>query len=342
MDTLNSPARWVGGPDGWLELLDQRLLPAEERWVAVRSTDEVTAAIRDMLVRGAPAIGVTAAYGVVIAAQEVGVDAEALRPKLATLADARPTAVNLAWALRRMEGAITSGAATDLPSLWAEADAVRTEDLAANQAIGDNGAALLPEGGTILTVCNAGGLATAGYGTAVGVLRSAWTQGRIAGVFACETRPYLQGARLTMWELLRAGVDARLVTDGMPGHLMAREKIHAVVTGADRIAANGDTANKIGTYQLAVLARHHGLPFYIAAPISTVDLGTAAGDAIPIEQRSSEEVTQFLGTSIAPTGTIALHPAFDVTPANLITGIITERGVARPPYTTTLATLCAV
>lgn len=333
--SLVTPVRWVGDAEsGHLELLDQRLLPGEETWRSLRSAVETADAIRDMVVRGAPAIGVTAAYGVVLAARERG----GFDAALEALAASRPTAVNLFWALDRMRRVIATGA--DSPTaLLDEADAIRREDIEACVAMGDHGATLMPDGARILTICNTGSLATAGYGTAAGVLRSVHRQGRLAQVYACETRPYLQGARLTMWELMRDGLPVALVTDGMPGYLMREGMIDAVITGADRIAANGDTANKIGTYQLAVLARHHGIPFYVAAPTTTLDLSTATGSGIPIEQRAASEVVSIGGVTIAPEGAAALHPAFDVTPAELIDGIVTERGVARAPYVPGLAAL---
>ena len=338
-----TPIRWVGTPAaGHMELLEQRALPLEERWVTCRSADDAATAIRDMVVRGAPAIGVTAAFGVVLAAQAVarGDDDDAgFEAALARLSDARPTAVNLAWALTRMGQRVATVGTRAVDALWNEAEAIRTEDLAANRTMGAHGAALMPDGARILTICNTGSLATAGIGTALGVIRAVHAQGRLERVLACETRPYLQGARLTMWELAHDGIPSVLVTDGMPGHLMQRGLIDAVIAGADRVAANGDSANKIGTYQLAVLAKHHGLPFYIAAPRSTVDLAAADGTAIPIEQRAAAEVTRLQGVQIAPEGSDALHPAFDVTPAALIDGIITEAGVARAPYGPSLAAL---
>ena len=338
-----TPIRWLGTAEsGHFELLEQRALPLEERWVACRTSDEAATAIRDMVVRGAPAIGVTAAFGVVLAAQAVArgeQDRALFDAALVRLGDARPTAVNLAWALARMSRRVANDGADAVRALWEEAEAIRTEDLAANRAMGAHGAALMPDGARILTICNTGSLATAGIGTALGVIRAVHAQGRLERVLACETRPYLQGARLTMWELAHDGIPSVLVTDGMPGHLMQQGLVDAVIAGADRVAANGDSANKIGTYQLAVLAQHHGLPFYIAAPRSTVDLAAPDGAAIPIEQRAASEVTRLQGVQIAPEGSGALHPAFDVTPAALIAGIITEAGVARAPYPKSLAAL---
>ena len=295
--------------------------------------------------RGAPAIGVSAAMAIAVELARAP-DADlrtALERAVARLARTRPTAVNLAWALEQMTrelGArIASGASpADVRShARALAQRIHDDDVASCRAIGEAGAALLPAGARVLTHCNAGALATAGYGTALGVIRSAARLGRLTRVLAQETRPFLQGARLTAWELARDGIPVNLVTDGMGGALMARGEVDAVVVGADRIAANGDVANKIGTYTLAVLAHAHGLPFYVAAPLSTLDLATPDGAGIPIEQRSSDEVTRFAGRRIAPEGVIALHPAFDVTPATLVTAIITERGAVRAPFAPALA-----
>lgn len=336
--------RWVGDEStGILELLDQRLLPTEETWISLQSADATADAIRDMVVRGAPAIGLTAAYGVVLAAQELGVNLSlpALEPSMATLNASRPTAVNLHWALERMRSLFGTGEPVTIGTLFAEAEAIRREDIAANRAMGDFGAALLPENCTILTHCNTGSLATAGYGTALGVIRSAFAAGKLKQVFADETRPYLQGARLTMWELMKDNIPSVLISDNMAAYLMQQGEVQAVIVGADRIAANGDTANKIGTYGLAVLARHHGIPFYVAAPMSTVDMKTDNGAQIPIEERSADEVVLVRETRIAPEGALARHPAFDVTPGELITAIITERGVVKPPYRTTLAAIAS-
>ena len=310
-----------------VRLLDQRLLPEEERWLSLGSAAEVVEAIKTLAVRGAPAIGVAAAYALACEARR-----GAAGPALATAADrlvaARPTAVNLAWAVRRMASRFGDGAA----ALLREAHLIRDEDEAACRRIGALGAALVPARARILTHCNAGALATAGYGTALGVVRAAFEAGKGVTVFADETRPFLQGARLTAWELHRDGIPVTILTDGMAGWLMLRGEIACVVVGADRIAASGDVANKIGTYALAVLARHHRLPFYVAAPWSTVDLATRSGDDIPIEERESDEVVTMAGKRIAPRGVLARYPAFDVTPASLVTAIITERGVARAPY----------
>jgi len=310
------PIRWR---DDTLELLDQRRLPREAVYVTCRSASEVAAAIRDMVVRGAPAIGVAAAFGMALAVRR----GDSLDAAANELRSARPTAVNLAWAVDRM-----LRARGDL----AEAQAMFREDVEGNHRIGRFGAELLGRSATVLTHCNAGALATAGYGTALGVIRSAVEQGKKIAVFADETRPYLQGARLTAWELQQDGIDVTLITDSMAGHFFQQRKFDAVFVGADRIAANGDTANKIGTYTLAVLANAHQVPFYVAAPISTVDLATPNGAAIPIEERSAREVTEIGGTRIAPEGVAVRHPAFDVTPARLITAIVTDRGVLRAPY----------
>ncbi len=309
-----------------VRLLDQRLLPADERWLELASSGEVAQAIKDLAVRGAPAIGVAAADALAAEARR-GAGPEALRRAAERLVKARPTAVNLAWAVRRMSRKIGAGA----DELLAEAHAIRDEDEAACRRIGALGAPLLPPGARVLTHCNAGALATAGYGTALGVVRAAVEAGNPISVFADETRPFLQGARLTAWELKRDGIPVTLLTDGMAGWLMARGEIACVVVGADRIAANGDVANKIGTYGLAVLAHHHGLPFYVAAPWSTVDLETRTGADIPIEERGDEEVVTLAGQRIAPAGVPARYPAFDVTPAALVSAIVTERGVVRRP-----------
>jgi methylthioribose-1-phosphate isomerase len=317
-----------------VRLLDQRRLPHEEVWLRLTTADEVAQAIRDLTVRGAPAIGVAAAYGVAVEARRGAGDAR-LREVADRLARARPTAVNLAWAVRRMSERIGLGA----DRVLAEAHAIRDEDEAACRRIGELGAPLLPPRARVLTHCNAGALATAGYGTALGVVRAAVEAGNAISVFADETRPFLQGARLTAWELHRDGIPVTLLTDGMAGWLMQRGEIACVVVGADRIAANGDVANKIGTYALAVLAAHHGLPFYVAAPWSTVDLRTPTGAAIPIEERGDDEVVTMAGQRIAPVGVPARYPAFDVTPAALVTAIVTERGVVRRPLDAALEAL---
>jgi methylthioribose-1-phosphate isomerase len=317
-----------------VRLLDQRRLPDEETWLALGSADGVVDAIKTLAVRGAPAIGVAAAYALACEARR-GAGRDALDAASARLVAARPTAVNLAWAVDRMRRSFDRGAA----ALLADAHAIRDEDEAACRRIGDLGAALVPDRARILTHCNAGALATAGYGTALGVVRSAFEAGKGVVVLADETRPFLQGARLTAWELQRDGIPVTLLTDGMAGWLMLRGEISCVVVGADRIARSGDVANKIGTYSLAVLARHHGIPFYVAAPWSTVDLATASGADIPIEERDSDEVVMFAGRRIAPAGVRARYPAFDVTPAELVTAIVTERGISRMPHAEGLAGL---
>jgi methylthioribose-1-phosphate isomerase len=327
--TTREPLRPVLYDEGrdLVRLLDQRLLPAEETWLELATSAEVTRAIKDLAVRGAPAIGVAAAYALAADARR-GADAPALREAAERLVKARPTAVNLAWAVRRMSRRIGLGAA----ELLAEAHAIRDEDEAACRRIGALGAPLIPPRARVLTHCNAGALATAGYGTALGIVRAAIEAGNAISVFADETRPFLQGARLTAWELHRDGIPVTLLTDGMAGWLMQRGEIACVVVGADRIAANGDVANKIGTYGLAVLAAHHSLPFYVAAPWSTVDLETPSGAAIPIEERGEDEVVTLAGQRIAPPGVRARYPAFDVTPEALVTAIVTERGVVRRPF----------
>lgn len=309
-----------------LRLLDQRLLPREERHVDCRSADEVAGAIRDLVVRGAPAIGIAAAWGVVLAAQR---EPERLEHALATLRAARPTAVNLMWALDRMRGASADPA--DAHAFAREAQAIQDEDLAANRRMGELGAALLGAGDGVLTHCNTGSLATAGFGTALGVIRAGVEDGRIARVFAGETRPWLQGARLTVWELLRDGIPATLIADSAAAHLMKTGQVQWVIVGADRIAANGDTANKIGTYQLAISARHHGVKFMVVAPSSTVDMASANGDGIEIELRAPDELLAHAGQRVVVEGAQAWNPVFDVTPATLIDAIVTERGVVRNP-----------
>jgi methylthioribose-1-phosphate isomerase len=317
-----------------VRLLDQKRLPGEEVWLELTSSDAVAAAIQDLTVRGAPAIGVAAAFGLAVDARR-GASVTELRDAAERLARARPTAVNLGWAVRRMGRRIGLGADV----LLAEAQAIRDEDEAACRRIGALGAPLIPPRARVLTHCNAGALATGGYGTALGVIRAAVEGGNPVSVFADETRPFLQGARLTAWELHRDGIPVTVLTDGMAGWLMARGEIACVVVGADRIAANGDVANKIGTYALAVLAAHHHLPFYVAAPWSTVDLETPDGNAIPIEERPSDEVVTLAGQRIAPVGVPARYPAFDVTPASLVGAIVTERGVVRRPFAEGLAGL---
>jgi len=333
-----SPVWWDGSR---LALLDQRKLPIEEVEVSCASWQEVAAAIQTLVVRGAPAIGVAAAFGVSLAAR-----ASAARDRDGMLADiyeavkglgaTRPTAVNLFWALERMRRvALANGSEpleTQRQRLHEEAQAIRDEDLAANHAMGAHGAALVPDGARILTHCNAGALATAGYGTALGVIRAAHERGTVALVWVDETRPVMQGSRLTAWEMVREGIPHRVISDVAAAFVMKRGDVDLVVTGADRIAANGDTANKIGTYGLAVLARHHGIPFYVAAPSSTIDPAIATGAAIVIEERDPAEVRGVGGCQTAPAASPVFNPAFDVTPAGLISAIITERGVFRFPY----------
>jgi methylthioribose-1-phosphate isomerase len=310
--------------DGALHLLDQRLLPARAEIVTARSARETAQAIRDMVVRGAPAIGCAAAYGMALAARP-GEDFEEGRR---LLLDSRPTAVNLRWAVERLARVQPRTFA----ALKAEADRVLEEDLAACRAIGRNGAQLVPEGKGILTHCNAGGLATAGYGTALGVVRAALEAGKQCAIFADETRPWLQGARLTAWELLQDGIPVTVLPDAAAASLLASGKIGCVVVGADRIARNGDTANKVGTYPLALAAEAASVPFFVAAPTSTIDARARSGAEIPIEERAATEVTHLLGSRIAPEGVRVFNPAFDVTPAAYIAAIVTERGIARPPY----------
>jgi methylthioribose-1-phosphate isomerase len=342
---------WTG--EG-VRLIDQTKLPAEEVYVTCRNPAEVAEAIRSMVIRGAPAIGVAAAMGVALAVKHS--QAQTVRELRADFDDAaavisktRPTAVNLFWAVKRMrmvfEEALENGATEAhkiggaKERLAEEAQRVLKEDIAINEAIGHHGAGLLGDSMTVLTHCNAGALATGGYGTALGVIRAGVAGGKSIRVFADETRPFLQGARLTAWELAQDGIPVTLITDSMAGHFMKQGLLEAAIVGADRIAANGDVANKIGTYTVAVLARENGIPFYVAAPLSTIDLSLPSGDQIPIEERSPEEVTHLSGVSIAPQEIEARHPAFDVTPHRYVTAIITERGVAREPYTESLRAL---
>lgn len=326
--------------DGAVHLIDQTLLPLEQRVVVCRSVEDVAHAIRSMQVRGAPAIGATAAFGMALAAQQAIGDTAAILAALesssAALAATRPTAVNLFWALQRMRWRAQELAgmtpAALRAAMLAEAEAVAAEDEAGCRAMGQFGAALIPPGAGILTHCNAGALACVSYGTALGVVRAAWERHGDIQVFVDETRPFLQGARLTAWELDQEGIPMTLITDNMAGHFLHAGKVQCVVVGADRIAANGDVANKIGTYSLAVLAKENGVPFYVAAPLSTIDYGIASGEQIPIEERDPAEVTSWRGVQTAPVGVRAAHPAFDVTPARYVTAIITERGVAEAPY----------
>jgi methylthioribose-1-phosphate isomerase len=321
-------------------MIDQTRLPNEEVFITCRTSDEVAHAIRTMVIRGAPAIGVAAAMGIALGMQEPGADLDAICD---TLSKTRPTAVNLFWAIERMKklhGSLVGRSGAHIrDALAAEAQLIRIEDIAINRAIGRHGAPLIPDGKTVLTHCNAGALATAGYGTALGVIRAAVEQGKKIDVFADETRPFLQGSRLTVWELQQDDIPTTLITDNMAGHFLKSGRIGCVVVGADRIAANGDVANKIGTYTVAVLAKENNVPFYVAAPTSTLDLTLRTGDAIPIEERAASEVTHYAGASVAPRGTAARHPAFDVTPNRYVTAIITEKGVARAPYEQSLAAM---
>ena len=327
------PIRWTGSA---LELLDQRKLPFVVEYLSCTTSDEVAAAIHDLAVRGAPAIGIAAAWGVVLAAREVmaATPAEAadkLEPALQRLNAARPTAVNLAWALARMRAALKTAGSDWRGVLELEALAIAEEDLAANRHMGELGAALIGEGSGVLTHCNTGSLATAGFGTALGVIRAGVAQGRIGKVYAGETRPWQQGARLTAWELLQDGIPATLIADSAASHLMKTGAVQWVIVGADRICANGDTANKIGTCQLAIAARHHGAKFMVVAPSSTVDMATPNGDAIHIEERDPGELLGIAGTRTVAEGVPAWNPVFDVTPASLIDAIVTEKGVIEQP-----------
>lgn len=327
-----------------VRMIDQRLLPTEEKYLLLRSYEEVAEAIKQMVVRGAPAIGVSAAMGLALGAQQsVGTSVADLEYDFdymcEVMAATRPTAVNLFWAIERMREALRRAKAqTDNVEevkafLVTEAQAIFAEDLASNRALGRFGGELIPDNSTVLTHCNAGALATAGdYGTALGVIRGARDAGKRVAVIADETRPFLQGTRLTAWELNKDDIPVTIITDNMAGHVMKSGQVDAVVVGADRIAANGDTANKIGTYMVAVLARQHDIPFYVAAPISTIDLSLATGEEIPIEERDSREVTHVRDQRLAPEGVSVQNPAFDVTPSEFITAIITDKGVARPPF----------
>src|SRR5688572_900580 len=328
-------------------MIDQRKLPMQEVYVRCRTAAEVARAIKTMVIRGAPAIGVAAALGLALGMRRSAATgtqrfAAEFYKLCELMAGTRPTAVNLFWAIDRMKRsfaeAIEAGESVEQikDRLESEADRIHDEDVQSCRAMGAFGAQVVPAEARILTHCNAGALATAGYGTALGVIRGAVEAGKQVAVFADETRPFLQGARLTAWELARDGIDTTVITDSMAGALMRQGKVNFVVVGADRIAANGDTANKIGTYAVALLAREHGIPFYVAAPLSTIDLGTADGSQIPIEERASKEVTHVAGTQLAPDGARVWNPAFDVTPHRLIAGIITERGICRAPYSESL------
>ena len=331
MAIIHSPAiRWHGDR---LELLDQRALPLESRWLSYASAEDTAHAIRDMVVRGAPAIGITAAYGVVLAARALGANASlaSLQPAFDVLAASRPTAVNLFWALHRMQAVCQLQGEALIEQLSAEAVQIHQDDRDMNHRLAEFGAALLPADKRVYTHCNTGALATGGHGTALGIIRSAWAARRITGVVAGETRPWMQGARLTSWELLQDNIPVTLVVDSAAGHVFKGGDIGAVIVGADRITANGDTANKIGTYNLAVLAKYHGIPFIVAAPLSTIDPQLATGDAIEIEQRSAAEVRSIQGMPVAPENVPVFNPAFDVTPAELISAIVTEHGVIERP-----------
>jgi len=331
-----------------VRFIDQTKLPTEETYVTCKTYQEVADVIRSMVVRGAPAIGVAAGMGIALGvknskAETVGDLKRELDHICDVIGKTRPTAVNLFWAIRRMQQKFETlrvrPVAQIKQAMVEEAQRMHAEDIAANQAMGRHGAVLLPASGGVLTHCNAGALATCGYGTALGVIRAAVEQGKKIHVYADETRPFLQGSRLTAWELVKDGIPTTVISDNMSGAMMRQGKIGAVVVGADRIAANGDVANKIGTYTVAVLAKEHGIPFYVAAPISTVDLDTPDGSKIPIEQRNPSEVTTIAGKLMTPEGVQIENPAFDVTPAKFITAIVTERGVARPPYERSLVVL---
>ncbi len=328
--------KWIDGEG--LRLLDQTKLPTEETYFVCRDVETVAQAIERLAVRGAPAIGVSAAYGVVIGAMNAdGANPRAsIHSAIERLRRTRPTAVNLFWALDRMTRVLESSADDPTERLLAEARFIEQDDLRRSRAMGRHGASLLPETATAITHCNAGGLATSGYGTALGVFYAAQEAGKSVRVFADETRPLLQGARLTSWELAKAGIPVTVICDNMAAVVMRREKIDAVFVGADRIAANGDAANKIGTYGLAIIAARHSVPFYVVAPMSTVDMSLATGDEIPIEERNEDEVRRGMGRQTVPDEAAVYNPAFDVTPFELISGIITEHGIARAPYTETL------
>ena len=332
---------WV---EGHIRLIDQRLLPGEHTHIVLQTLAEAVDAIRDMAVRGAPAIGITAAYAVVLAARARYAEnpakwKTALEPDLHQLAEARPTAVNLRWAVERMRALVGNLEGDPTAALLAEAQRIHAEDIAANHRMGELGAALIEPGSGVLTHCNTGALATGGYGTALGVVRAAYAAQRLNAVYADETRPWLQGARLTAWELLQEGIPVTLIADSAGAQLMHVGRVRWVIVGADRIAANGDTANKIGTYSAAIAARYHGVKFMVVAPISTVDMATKDGAHIPIEQRAESEVLNFAGQQTAPVGARAWNPAFDVTPAELIDAIVTERGVVLAPTREKMALL---
>lgn len=334
--------------DAGVRFIDQTKLPTEETYVTCKNYEQVADVIRNMVVRGAPAIGVAAAMGIALGvqnskAENVGDLKEDFDQACEVIGKTRPTAVNLFWAIRRMrekfERLRVRPIAQIKQTMIEEAQRMHAEDIAANQAMGRHGATLMPASGGVLTHCNAGALATCGYGTALGVIRAAVEQGKKIHVFADETRPFLQGSRLTAWELMKDGIPTTVISDNMAGAMMNQGKIGAIVVGADRIAANGDVANKIGTYSVAVLAKEHAIPFYVAAPFSTIDMETMDGSGIPIEQRNAREVTHIAGKQMVPEGVSIENPAFDVTPAKYVSAIITERGVARAPYTESLQKL---
>jgi len=336
--------------NGVVRMIDQTRLPNEKTFVDCRTIEQVGDAIRNMIIRGAPAIGVAAAMGISLGAESIKAETfddfyTQLEKQCVVLGQSRPTAVNLQWAIDRMKRVTQDNQSLPLPELRQrlkqEALDICEEDIESNRTMGDFGQSLIENGQTILTHCNAGALATAGFGTALGVVRAAVNAGKGVRVLANETRPFLQGARLTAWELMEDNIPVKLITDNMCGHFMKKKEIDVVVVGADRIAGNGDVANKIGTYMVAVLAQKHGIPFYVAAPISTLDLSLASGDEIPIEERSAEEVVSIRGRRIAPEGIEVSHPAFDITPNDLVSAIITEKGIARPPYTESLKQLAA-
>jgi len=335
-------------PDSGVRFIDQTKLPTEETYVLAKTYEQVADVIRTMVVRGAPAIGVAAAMGIALGvknskAESLGELKQDFDQIGEVIGKTRPTAVNLFWAIRRMqdkfEGLRARPLAQIKQGLVDEAIRMHAEDIAANQAMGRFGATLMPASGGVLTHCNAGALATCGYGTALGVIRAAVEQGKKIHVFADETRPFLQGSRLTAWELMKDGIPTTVISDNMAGSIMSKGKIDAIVVGADRIAANGDVANKIGTYTVAVLAKEHGIPFYVAAPLSTIDMETPDGSKIPIEQRDEREVTHIAGKQMTPDGVEIENPAFDVTPAKYVTAIVTERGIARAPYANSLKKL---
>jgi methylthioribose-1-phosphate isomerase len=342
-DTGIQPIRWA---DGVLCLLDQRLLPAQVRWLRLETAGDTADAIRDLVVRGAPAIGLTAAYGAVLAAREAwrarGSEWQSMySEQISLLAQARPTAVNLRWALTRMNALAATLAGDPEAALLAEAQTMQAEDLAVNRRMGRLGAELIGTDAAVMTHCNAGALATAGYGTALGVIRTAWTDGRIRRVYAGETRPWLQGSRLTAWELSQDGIPVTLLADSAAAQLFRREPPDWVIVGADRIAANGDVANKIGTYSLAVAARFHGVRFMVVAPTSTVDLAAESGLDIPIEERGPDEIWSVASAGEVPEGVTVANPVFDITPAHLIDAIVTENGVASPPDAESVARIAA-